>query len=162
MRAPLDEAMNSVWHNVDLPIHEAGHIIFGFLGEFIQYLGGSLMQLLMPLVVLFAFLIKNRDAFGASLALWWFGQNFLDLSPYINDARDQVIILLGGVTGQEAPGYHDWNYLLGRLGWLRYDHLLARLSHNAGGIIILTALIWGGYILYRQFENMNTDAAKTE
>ena len=34
--------------NVDLAIHEAGHVFFSPLGEFVGYLGGTLMQLIVP------------------------------------------------------------------------------------------------------------------
>ena len=43
--------------------------------------------------------IKKNNLFGASLSLWWIGQNFVDCAPYINDARVQELILIGGVTG---------------------------------------------------------------
>jgi hypothetical protein len=36
---------------VDLVFHEAGHLIFGFFGEFIGILGGSLMQVLILAIV---------------------------------------------------------------------------------------------------------------
>ncbi len=153
-KTPLDESMNSFLHNIDLPIHETGHLVFSFLGEFIQYLGGTLLQLIMPLVVFFTFLLKNRDAFAAAVAGWWFGQNFLDIAPYVNDARDGVLMLTGGVTGQEAPDVHDWKNILGMLGWIRYDHLLARFCFALGIIIMLLSLCWGGYILYRQKESL--------
>jgi len=35
-------------HLVNLPFHEAGHIIFKAFGRFIIFLGGCLGQLLMP------------------------------------------------------------------------------------------------------------------
>jgi len=78
----------------------------------------------MPLICLGAFLFYNNDAFGATVALWWFAESLMDLAPYINDARDLQLILLGGVTGQEVEG-HDWEYLLANLGWSQYDHTLA-------------------------------------
>ena len=34
---------------VDLPIHETGHLVFAPFGEFLQFLGGSLFQVLFPL-----------------------------------------------------------------------------------------------------------------
>ena len=37
-------------HLIDLVFHEAGHIIFGFFGRFIAVLGGSLNQVLIPVV----------------------------------------------------------------------------------------------------------------
>jgi len=80
-------AGNSVLHLVNLPFHEAGHIFFRLFGRFFTSLGGTLMQLLVPLLCLAVLLLKTRDAFGASVCAWWFGENFLDIAPYINDAR---------------------------------------------------------------------------
>jgi hypothetical protein len=37
-------------HGVNLVFHEAGHVIFGFLGEFIAVAGGSLNQVLIPAI----------------------------------------------------------------------------------------------------------------
>ena len=34
--------------NVDLVIHEAGHIFFSIFGKFIYTLGGTLMQIILP------------------------------------------------------------------------------------------------------------------
>ncbi len=48
-------AMESFWHLVNLPFHEAGHLIFRPFGRLMTSLGGSLGQLLMPLVCLVVF-----------------------------------------------------------------------------------------------------------
>lgn len=137
-------------HLVNLPFHEAGHILFGFFGRFIGVLGGSLMQLLVPAIVLCAF-VYRRNVFGGAVGLWWLGESFLDLAPYIDDARAGQLMLLGGVTGREVEDYHDWEVILRDLGWLRYDHAIARLAHGLGAVLILLSIVWGGYILYRQF-----------
>ncbi|HOW56043.1 MAG TPA: hypothetical protein PLR60_15500 [Syntrophorhabdaceae bacterium] len=147
-------AGQSFFHNVSLPFHEAGHIIFSFLGDFMRVLGGSLMQVLVPVICLIAFL-KRNDVFAASVALWWTGQNFIDMAPYINDARAQQLMLLGGVTGQDVPGYHDWNNILGRLGMLRFDHAIANMSHFFGTALMIAAFIWGGIVLYMQYRNLD-------
>ncbi len=147
-------AGHSFFHNVSLPFHEAGHIIFSFLGSFMGVLGGSLTQVLIPVVCLIAFL-KRNDVFAASVALWWTGQNFIDMAPYINDARAQQLMLLGGVTGQDVPGYHDWNNILGRLGLLRLDHAIANTSHFFGAALMVSAFVWGGIVLYMQYRNLD-------
>ena len=92
-------AMASFWHLVNLPFHEAGHILFGFFGKFIASLGGSLGQLLMPLICLLVFLVKTRDTFAAAFSLWWLGENFMDLAQYMDDARSPSLPFLGGNTG---------------------------------------------------------------
>lgn len=147
-------AGHSFFHNISLPFHEAGHILFGFLGDFMRTLGGSIMQVLVPVVCLIAFM-KRNDVFAASFALWWTGQNFIDMGPYINDARAQELMLIGGVTGQDVPGYHDWNNILGQLGLLKLDHAFANMSHFFGCILMTAAFAWCGIILYMQYRNLD-------
>jgi hypothetical protein len=57
---------------------------------------------------------------------------------------------LGGVTGTEMPDYHDWQILLGRLDWMRDDHAIARMSWETGAVVMVGALAWGGYVVWRQ------------
>jgi hypothetical protein len=146
----------SFMHLVNLPFHEAGHIIFSPFGRFIQVLGGTLGQLLMPLVCCAVLMLKTRDPFGASVAVWWFGESFMDIAPYINDARALELPLLGGVTGKDVVDYHDWEYILGKLGLLQYDHTLASLSYAIGIMLMLGTFVWGGYLLFKQFQNRDT------
>ena len=148
MTAPLElnYAGESFLHLINLPFHEAGHVIFMPFGRFMMFLGGSLGQLLMPAVCLVTFLVKTRDPFGASVALWWTAENFMDVAPYINDARALDLVLLGGVTGKETDG-HDWENILSALGWLPYDHRLAHMCHNTGTLLMLLSLAWGGWLL---------------
>ena len=137
-------------HSINLPFHEAGHVIFGFLGsDFLRVLGGTLGQLLMPLVLCVAFRWKNRDAFATALALWWFGQNLVDCAPYINDARLLQLTLIGGSTGGEVEG-HDWEYILTELGWLNKDVHLARWVLRGGRWIMALALVWAAVVLVAQ------------
>jgi len=149
-------SMASFLHLVNLPFHEAGHIFFRPFGRFMTSLGGSLTQLLMPMVCLAVFLVATRDTFAASVSLWWIGENFMDLAPYINDARSLTLPLLGGNTGRTAPyGFHDWEFILNELGWLRYDHTLAQTASTIGTVLIITALVWAGYILFEQYKNLD-------
>ncbi len=146
---PIEEAGDNILHYVNLPFHEAGHIFFRPFGEFLTILGGSLFQLIMPLTCCAALLLKTRDPFGASVALWWCGENFIDMAPYINDARALELTLLGGVTGRERPGFHDWENILGTLGLLPYDHAIASAAMGLGLIIMLAACAWAGFGLAR-------------
>jgi len=146
----------SFMHMINLPFHEAGHLVFSPAGRFMQVLGGSLGQLLMPLICQGALLIHNRDAFGAAVGLWWFAESLMDLAPYINDARALDLVLLGGVTGKEVEDYHDWEYILRTLGWLQYDHTLAHATYALGSLLMILAFIWGGYMLCLQFKSLES------
>ncbi len=145
----------SFMHLVNLPFHEAGHIIFSPFGRFIMMLGGTLGQLFMPLTCFLVLLLKTRDTFGAAVSMWWFGENFMDIAPYINDARALKLMLLGGVTGRNAIGYHDWEFILRKLGWLQYDHTLAYISYTLGILLMLITFVWAGYLLFKQFKNLD-------
>ncbi|MDD2661499.1 MAG: zinc ribbon domain-containing protein, partial [Methylococcales bacterium] len=144
---------NSFLHLINLPFHEAGHIIFRPFGAFFTSLGGTLGQLLMPSICMGVLLIKTQDPFGASVALWWVGENFLDIAPYINDAQAGQLPLLGGNYGHSAPyGFHDWQYLLTESGLLNYDHILARSAFVTGSVIIFLSLLWSGLLLLRRIK----------
>lgn len=143
----------SFLHLINLPFHEAGHVLFTLFGRFMMILGGSLGQVLMPIICLGTFLVKTRDPFGASVALWWTAESVMDIAPYINDARAMDLMLLGGVTGKETDG-HDWNNLLAMLGWLEYDHCLAHLAYNFGIVLMLVSFAWGGAILWRHHRRL--------
>jgi hypothetical protein len=148
-RRPLGSLGDSVLHLIDLVFHEAGHIVFAPFGRFLTALGGSLMQVLVPLVCAAALLFRTRDAFGAAVCLWWGGQNLLDLAPYIDDARALQLVLLGGQTGAGVEG-HDWEAILAQLGWLHLDHALARDARLVGSLVMVGALAWAAVALWRQ------------
>ncbi|MDH5324859.1 MAG: zinc ribbon domain-containing protein [Gammaproteobacteria bacterium] len=145
-------AAESFLHLINLPFHEFGHILFRPFGQFISSLGGSLGQLMMPAICFYVFLFRRENTFGAAVALWWFGENFVDMAPYIYDARILEMPLLGGNTGNTAPyGFHDWEYLLTETGLLQYDQALARLSFIVGIALMVCAIFWGLVLLKKQY-----------
>ncbi len=144
----------SFLHLINLPFHEAGHVIFRPFGRFMTILGGTLGQILMPIICLGTFLVKTRDPFGASVALWWTAESLMDIAPYINDARTLELMLIGGVTGKETDG-HDWNNILTMLGLLEWDHRLAHLTYNVGILLMLGSFLWGGALLLRHYRRLS-------
>ena len=151
-----NDAGNSFLHLVNLPFHEAGHLFFQLFGRWMASLGGTLGQLLIPTLCLFVLLMKTRDPFGASVSLWWLGENFIDIAPYINDASKQDLVLLGGVTGKEADyGFHDWEFILNEIGLLRFDHVLAHVAHIFGIALMLLSFAWAGYVLLKQYRHLD-------
>jgi hypothetical protein len=138
-RTPLsDDAMDSFLHLPDLVFHEAGHIIFSPFGRFLTVLGGSLMQVLVPVVAAIAF-VRQQDPFSAAICGWWAGQNLIDLAPYIADARALQLILLGGHTGAEVEG-HDWEYILTQLRVTHLDHQIGMTAYAIGLLIMIGSL----------------------
>ena len=147
--APMGAAaMDSVLHMPNLVFHEAGHVIFGLFGRFVGALGGSLLQLAVPVALAVAFW-RQQNAFGAAVCAWWAGQNLVDLAPYIADARRLQLTLLGGRTGAEVEG-HDWEFLLTEMDWLHLDQTLGLAAHRLGLVVMFGAIVWAGLLLWRQ------------
>lgn len=125
-------------HNVDLPIHETGHLVFAPFGETTMFLGGSLFQILVPLLFAATFAWR-RDRFGAAVCLWWVAQNCWDVAIYVADARAQALPLVGG-------GEHDWFNLLDHWNLLHRDLAIAQQVRAAGVVVFLVAMglgLWG-------------------
>lgn len=64
------------------------------------------------------------------------------------------MLLLGGVTGRDAPGYHDRNNLLSTLGWLPCDHAIAGLVNGLGVFLMPVSFAWGAYVLYLRYRSL--------
>jgi len=140
----------SFMHNINLPFHEFGHVLFMPFGRFMMILGGSLFQVLLPLMLMCVFIFKQRDTFAASIMLWWCGQSFIDLSPYVADAQYRALPLIGG-GGEES---HDWGNLLTMLQLLPHTQTIAKGFFLVGALILLSALMWGWFILQKQKKNL--------
>ncbi|MEW5847645.1 MAG: hypothetical protein AB2A00_02485 [Myxococcota bacterium] len=147
------DIMESFLHRVDLVFHEAGHIFFAPFGQLMMFLGGSLMQCLVPLLCAGSFLWR-RNPFAAAACLWWLGQNLLDLAPYVGDARLMSLPLIGEWSDDAIDARaerHDWHNILRLLGWLKRDDQLANAFAVGGWTTMALALTWGALVLRKQF-----------
>lgn len=120
--------------NVNLPFHEFGHIMFRPFGDTLQFLGGTISQLMWPFI-LTAYFIKRKECLSASFCVFWFGENFLNISKYIADARSMGLPLVGG-------GIHDWNHLLGKWNVLSYDNTIAGVIFVTGVLLMSGSILW--------------------
>ena len=149
MDIPQWEMASSLIHLPMVPIHEFGHILFRPFGEFLMLLGGSLLQVMLPLIFGGIFLVKNRDPFAASVMLWWAAVAVMDVAPYIYDAWEPRHVLLTGRTGD--TGAHDFIDTLGDLGLLHKARPIGRGVHAFGVLMMLAALVWGAWLLWQQY-----------
>jgi len=128
---PLDD--------LNLAIHEAGHLVFSAFGETMTILGGSLFQVIVPAAFV-AYFVRTRQRYAAAVTMSWVAVNLLNVARYIGDARAQELPLLGG-----EDSIHDWWYLLINWDLLARDLTIARWVHFAGAVALLVALIGGGW-----------------
>lgn len=136
----------------NLIFHEAGHVLFAFFGEFLQVLGGSLVQVAIPVACSVYFALRRQSS-GLAAALFWAGESTTAVAIYVADARRMALPLLGG-----DGATHDWNYLLGRLHLLDRAEALGRLVFALGGIAMLAALGLLALDLLRSWDRSPTDA----
>ena len=93
----VHSAFRGSWVFIDfanLAFHEAGHLFFSFLGSTMHYLGGTLAQLLVPGLLIYHFLARQRQPIGAAFCVWWVGQSLVNISVYMADARLLAIPLV--------------------------------------------------------------------
>ena len=149
-RTPMGPSdMDSILHLPDLVFHEAGHVLFMPFGRFMTVLGGSLTQVLVPIVCAVAF-IRQDQRVSAGVCAWWAGQNLVDLAPYIADARALNLVLLGGQTGAEVEG-HDWEFILTQLGALHLDRTIGLCAHYGGLLVMMLSLGWAAWSVFTAF-----------
>ncbi|MBA3496672.1 MAG: hypothetical protein H0T86_06175 [Gemmatimonadales bacterium] len=127
--------------SLDLAIHETGHLVFAFGGELLTILGGTLFQLIVP-AAFGAALWRQGDLHGATVPLWWLGQNCWNISVYIKDATAQELPLVGG-------GEHDWAILLDQRGWLERDQRIGGAVFFVGVVLYAMAIGIGWWSLHR-------------
>ncbi|MFY9692051.1 MAG: hypothetical protein WA369_16710 [Candidatus Acidiferrales bacterium] len=127
---------------VFIPIHEGGHLLFHYFGEFLGVAGGTLLQLGVPLM-LATYFIFQRHVQGAAFCLFFFFEQLLPVSTYMADARAQQLPLL--TVGDADYVIHDWNYLFGKLGLLQHDTQIAMAVRVLGWIGMLATTGWMAY-----------------
>jgi hypothetical protein len=125
---------------VNLMIHEAGHLFFGWGGRTLMLLGGSIGELLVP-VLCGAFFFYHRQTYGLAFSLFWFFENFLYIGTYMADARACALPLVNSDIG-------DWTILFGQWGLLTYDVRIGRFMRQLGWLGMLGIVVWLGYRLY--------------
>jgi hypothetical protein len=122
-----------------IPIHEGGHLLFRFFGEFVMVVGGTLMQLGVP-AMLATFFAFQRDVQGTAFCTFFFFEQFLPISTYMADARTQELPLL--TVGDADYVIHDWNYLFTQLGVIDHDTQIAQAVRVLGWIGMLATVGW--------------------
>lgn len=139
-----DSGHRTIVSGINLVIHEGGHLFFVWFGhELLTVAGGTVFQVAVPALVAVMF-FRQRDPFGAAVAVFWVGLSLAEVAPYAADARSQLLPLVSPFPG--AP-VHDWTYLLGRADLLARDQLVGKAFHQAGTLVMTLGLVSAAYVL---------------
>jgi len=136
-----DDGFIFIIDHANLLFHEAGHLIFGLFGDTMGLYGGTLGQLVIPIICGVAFW-RKESLVSASVVLLWFFENFFNIAVYMADARSQELPLVGG-------GEHDWTNILSRWGVLQYDTTLATILRVIGWLGLFLTLVWITYLWWQ-------------
>lgn len=131
--------------NVNLVVHEAGHLLFGWTENFLLGVwGGTLLQWLVPLALATTFLVR-RQTTGFAFCLFFFFENLLYSATYMADARRMELPLV--TVGDADPDFtgHDWNIIFSSLGMLHRDTAIAAMVGAAGWLGMLGTVAWLGW-----------------
>jgi hypothetical protein len=138
-----DPMQGSFLDNVDLPVHETGHLIFRLFGEFIGVAGGSLFQIILPAIFV-GYFVWSGKFYSAAIVLFWVGQSILNVFVYTADAVAMQLVLTSGLTGSEGS-FHDWNYLLTATGLIGSTKTVAGIIRLTGTLVIISAGVTSVY-----------------
>jgi len=119
---------------VNLIIHEGGHFFFSWFGNTIMILGGTLGELLVPLLCALYF-FWQRETTGFAFSIFWFFENFPYIGTYMADARTASLPLVGS---EES----DWTILFTRWGLLAQDQKIGSAMRTLGYFGMLAVIAW--------------------
>lgn len=127
--------------HANLLFHESGHPIIGLFSTRLEPYGGTIGQLVFPVVLAVSFWRKG-NALALAASVIWFFENWLNIAHYMADARALELPLVGG-------GDHDWNTIFTRWDVLKYDLNIAGTVKFIGWLGMVAAVLWVGWRWWR-------------
>jgi hypothetical protein len=131
LRASTGDRFVPVVDHLNLGVHEAGHLIAGLVSNRLSVYGGTLGQLVVPMLTAW-WLHRRRHPLGFALAAGWTCESLLNVAAYLADARTLQLPLIGGL---DPATHHDWREILSRWGMLQHDATL---------FLVLSGMAWIG------------------
>ena len=134
LQASADHPEFLILDYVNLIIHEGGHFFFSWFGHTVMILGGTLGELLVPLLCALYF-FWQREATGFAFSSFWFFENFPYVGTYMADARTASLPLVGS---EES----DWTILFTQWGLLAQDQKIGGIMRTLGYLGMLATMAW--------------------
>ncbi len=121
---------------VNLLFHEAGHFFLGLVSDPLEVYGGTLGQLVFPVVTMGYFFQRGHTASFYVCGIWGV-ENLWNISRYLADARAQQLPLFGA-----GDRLHDWTEILTRWNCLERDLAYAGRLRALGWVIAIFLTFW--------------------
>jgi hypothetical protein len=123
---------------IQFGVHEASHIVFGFLPQILVAAAGSSGEIAFTVLVAVA-AIRAKSYFALSFSLLWVMLAMTSAGNYMADARAMQMPLIG----PSPDPHHDWNFVFGQLGWLNNDIVIGTAVRITGNVIGMVGLVIG-------------------
>jgi hypothetical protein len=133
--------------NVNLVVHEGGHLLFGWFGQTLGVWGGTIFQCLVPFL-LAVFFLTQRQPQGFAFCAFFFFENWLGIGTYMADARAMELPLV--TVGDPDLAEHDWHWIFSQLGLLEYDTRIGGAVRFLGFCGMIAVVAWLGWRAYRE------------
>lgn len=134
--------------NVHLPIHEAGHLLFGWFGETLGVWGGTILQLLVPALLVVAFVVRG-DLLGTTFCAFAFFHSLTGVATYMIDAlRRELPLVTVGAPSDEAE--HDWVHIFGNMGVLPHAIQIGTVVRLIAWLGFIATLAWFSWRCWQQ------------
>ncbi len=145
LRHLRDADYESLFGGLNLVVHEAGHLVFGWFGEMPGVAGGTILQLAAPVIAAIVFW-RQRDRFAMAVTACWLSTNLFNVARYAGDARAQILPLVSPTSGDPI---HDWHFMLGRIGMLKWDTVIAADIRRLAVLSMLAGLGAGAWLVWQ-------------
>jgi hypothetical protein len=131
--------------NVHLPIHEGGHLLFGWFGETLGLWGGTLLQLLVPVLLAVSFAAR-RELPGTAFCAFAFFHSLTGVATYMADAlyRELPLVTVGAVADESQ---HDWVRIFTSLGILPHAIQIGSITRLIAWSGMFGTVVW---LVWRQ------------
>jgi hypothetical protein len=139
----------SWFSGITLAFHEMGHILCSPLGDTMHLLGGSLLQILVPLAAAAYLLVRQGDYFGFGVGGAWLSFSLWELAVYIADASREQLPLVGF---SDNP-LHDWSTLLTNWHLLNHDATIAAGVRVCATVSWLGSVALGGWLCWQMWSH---------
>jgi hypothetical protein len=134
--------------NIHLPIHEGGHLLFGWLGATPGLWGGTILQLLVPALLAMSFAVK-QELTGTTFCVVFFFHSLTGVATYMIDAlRLELPLVTVGAVADESQ--HDWVNIFTSLGVLPHATQIGNTVRLVAWCGMLATVAWFGWRYSRQ------------
>jgi len=155
-----DPTYTSIFRGLNLGFHEMGHAFFSAFGNRMLYTaGGTIFEIVIPVVAGLYLLLKQRDPFGAAICLFWLGTALVGIGLYAADARAQALPLVSPFGPVDVDS-HDWTVMLMKWGKLSKDQQIGAFFRHTGILAMTGALALSAWILWIMARTPASEASR--